>query len=53
MSSVSAAVNMETQMLQPTKAQQEWAENFELFRGKKCHFIQIPLKYRFFVFPGL
>lgn len=34
-SSVSTAVNMETQMLSPTKAQQEWAENFELFREKK------------------
>lgn len=54
-SSVSAAANMETQMLSPTKAQQEWAENFELFREKKkkSHLIQIPLKYRFFVFLGL
>ena len=34
MSSVSAAVSMNIQMLQPTKTQQ-LAENFELFRGKK------------------
>lgn len=26
---------MRIQMLEPTKAQQELAENFELFRGKK------------------
>lgn len=32
---VSAAVRMRIQMLQPRKAQQELAENFELFRGKK------------------
>lgn len=35
MSSASAAVSMKIQMLQPTKTQQELAENAELFRGKK------------------
>lgn len=35
MSSVSAAVSVKMRMLQPTKPQQERAEHFELFRGKK------------------
>lgn len=54
MSSVSDAVSMKIQMLQPTKTQQELAENlnFSEERKKRRHFLQIPYKIHILAVPS-